>query len=143
MGKLEAAKYITAGVMNATIDGPILDCQGIEQLSFTGETTDVASPVGSIQVWGTNDPRARDDQLRGLSQSAGAAVWHQCDLPTGSAKKTGAGLTIGADAIALDGSSAGTFTINLVDPLAFMRLRYVHTSGGGTSDFLNVRREGR
>jgi hypothetical protein len=137
---LHGAKYITDGDMSAAagIFGPILNVPGLNQLSFTGRWT--GAPVGAIRLFGTNDPRARLDSLRGLAGADYTADWHQLDLPTGAAKVIGSGHAVTTDEITT-AAAVGTFTINIYDLFAFMQLRYVRTSGGSASSF-QVRREG-
>ena len=138
---LGPAKYIQAGDMSADVNGPIIATARIGNLTFTGEWVGTGAPIGELRLYGTDDPRAYNDFCRGLNRSNGTATWHQCDLPTGSAKATGGG-TVGATAIAIN-TSAGTFIIDVTESYAYMCLAYIRTSGGAANTTLGVRRAGR
>ncbi len=145
MGKmiLEPAFYLRAQAMNASWEGPILFTKSLEQLSFELAWTDAASPVGTVALWVTNDPRAREDHLRGLTMATGQAQWKLVKLPAGSVDVDGASATWAADdtSIAITGVGAGRATINVTDLYGFAKLAY--TSGsGGVGDTMNATREG-
>ena len=144
MGKiLWPGFYLSGQAMDATWEGSAIHAAGLKNLSFLLAWTDAASPVGTVQVWATNDPRAADDDARGHTMAQGQAQWKQLKLPAGSVDVDGASATWAADdsAIAITGVGAGRATINLVDLYAFIKLRYVAGSGG-TGDTINVSREG-
>jgi len=143
MSILEAAFYVKDQAMSADWEGPILTTRGLSNLSFTGSWTDAASPVGPLQLWVTNDPRAAQDQLRGLTMATGAAVWKQLDLPAGSVDVDGttATWTAGDDHIQITGVGAGKFAMNVVDLYAYAKLYFDNTSGG-TGDTMSIAREG-
>jgi hypothetical protein len=140
---LEPGFYLRSQALSAAWEGPILYTRGLTNLSFTFAWTDAASPIGTVRVWCTNDPRARNDMQRGLAMSAGEAQWINVKLPAGSVDVDGATATFTADDrnFALTGVGAGKATINLVDIYAFTKLDYTYGSGG-VGDTMNVAREG-
>lgn len=142
MAKLEPAFYLRGQAMNASWEGPILTTSALQQLSFQLAWTDAASPVGTVALWVTNDPRARDDQIRGLTMATGQAQWKQVKLPAGSVDVDGASATWAADdtSVAITGVGAGRATINVVDVYGYAKLAYTSTSGGA-GDTVNITRE--
>lgn len=142
MGIIQPGFYLKGQAMSAAWEGKILSLRGLTQVSFLLAWTDANSPVGNIQVWGTNDPRAANDRDRGLTMATGEAQWIQYKLPTDSVDVDGtsATWTAGDRNIAITGVGAGKASINLVDLPAFMKLVFTY-SGGGTNDTINVTRE--
>lgn len=152
MSILDTRAYIVNGDMSATatsgpgannaatILGAIITTDKLEELNFSGEWAATGAPIGVINVWGTDDPRAETDLRRG----ALTATWTKMQIPTTDISGTDitpSGTTAGTDITT--GGAGGNCAIKIARPMAFMCLTYKRTSAGAGNTSFNFRRAGR
>lgn len=100
------------------------------------------TPVGVIKVQGSDDPEVERDIARGLAGTANElAIWVPMTLHANCVHGLGSGQTFTGPAtdIAWDGTAALSIAINLRDPMAFMRIFWDYTSGGGADSLMTIR----
>ncbi|HMI90001.1 MAG TPA: hypothetical protein VK509_01500 [Polyangiales bacterium] len=105
-----------------------LTTRSLRRVSFTVEWDADAGTAGDIRVEVSDDPRAAMDLMRvnSLPAYTPLAVWNEITYPSGSTDGTNVTVTGKNATIA---ATAGKLRIDLTDPHAFTRLKWVGTGG--------------
>lgn len=109
-----------------------VDCRKLRRVSWTLDWTAVALTDGDFRIEVSDDPRAELDLLRvdGSPAYTPVAVWNEITYPSGSTDGTNVTVTGKNATIA---TTAGKLRIDLTDPHAFARLKWVQRAGGGAT----------
>ena len=113
-----------------------VDCRKLRRVSFTLSWAAFAATAGDFRIEVSDDPRAELDLLRvdGSPAYTPVADWNEITFPSGSTDGTNVTVTGKNATIA---ATAGKLRIDLADPHAFVRLKWVR-SGGGTTGQLRA-----
>jgi hypothetical protein len=115
----------------------IVDCRRLRRVSFTLSWPAVGSTAGDFRIEVSDDPRAELDLLRvdGSPAYTPVAVWNEITFPSGSTDGTNVTVSGKNATIA---ATAGSLRIDLADPHAFVRLKWVRAGGAGQADQLRA-----
>lgn len=126
----DATQIGTAAARSATI---LCENKKAVRLQFSAANT--GGPIGTIQVFGTDDDRAATDAggptaASGPQPAADTATWTPMTLPAGSVHGTGFTGTLPDVAPAYDGTAAGlNIEIILLDPPKYIYLNLARSAG--------------
>jgi hypothetical protein len=122
----------------ATVSSPWVDLRSVEFCSLQIDVSDVASPVGVVTVEFSNDFNTIENELAQQVTPANSAAVRV---------NVSAAVTVSGTALAsgYDGAGAKASYVDLDDIAlpSYARVVYTRTSGGGATDILNVRFQGR
>jgi hypothetical protein len=115
-----------AKTLGATYATPWVDCRASKRVHLQWSSDNTSSPVGVIAVEESNDPTALSEYLNnppGETTSSTAKVVN-ISADTTRVKDVGTGFTVNA---------ANETVVTVLNPAAFVRVKYTRTSGGGTA----------
>jgi hypothetical protein len=126
---------VAANSLDVSRTSSILDCAGAEYFRAHIDGVTTGTPVGVWRCEGSDDPQVLLDVARGTT----AAKWVTLEIPDGAVHGLTTGQAHASGDVSWDGTNALNVAILLKDPMRFMRVKWVRTSGGSSASLATVR----